>query len=353
MNWIKKILPNWLKQILIKVILLSNEYFSLLFLSGKGLASLYYFLFNWKFGREHKAVLTGRRAYRKNLKVTGESSVLMRRNIHRIEKALIMRPRRDTFAEDYIIETVRAYFLACESGVLDNEEMKWSRDVLEKYFSVIKDTKIIKKARVIYKSASSVPESTDKKYIPYEHKSLGTINVSYGDLHGLFIKRRSVRWYQEKEVPVHLIEKAVDIAVLAPSACNRQPYSFYVTSSGESAINVAKCAGGTAGWAENIPCIIAVVGDLSFYSSESDRHIIYIDASLAAMQLMLALETLGLSSCSINWPDIESKEKKIRKILGIKYFERVIMLLAVGYAESNGGIPYSQKKNSKLMLKKI
>jgi len=31
---------------------------------------------------------------------------------------------------------------------------------------------------------------------------------------------------------------------------------------------------------------------------------------LAAMQLMLAFETLGLSTCSINWPDIEIAEKK-------------------------------------------
>ena len=61
--------------------------------------------------------------------------------------------------------------------------------------------------------------------------------------------------------------------------------------------------------------------------------LVYIDGSLAAMQLMLALESLGLSSCSINWPDVEERERQLAKILGLAYQERTVMLLAVGYAD--------------------
>ena len=110
---------------------------------------------------------------------------------------------------------------------------------------------------------------------------------------------------------------------------------------------------GTAGFSENIPAIIAIVGDLSAYPEERDRHVIYIDGSLAAMQLMLALETLELSTCPINWPDIRNREKRIREIIKLKDYERIIMLMAVGYADPTGGIPYSQKKENNLILKDI
>src|SRR5690606_11809839 len=121
----------------------------------------------------------------------------------------------------------------------------------------------------------------------------------------------------------------------------------------EKAVSIAKCAGGTNGFAENLPAMITIVGDLSAYPYERDRHLIYIDGSLAAMQLMLALETLGLSTCSINWPEVDSNERKLRKLIKLKDYERVIMLLAVGYADAGGGVPYSQKKENKLVLENI
>jgi len=65
---------------------------------------------------------------------------------------------------------------------------------------------------------------------------------------------------------------------------------------------------------------------------------------------MLALETLGLSSCPINWPDIESRERKIAKRLGLGAHERVVMLIATGYAMAEGGVPFSQKKCAELLL---
>jgi nitroreductase len=59
---------------------------------------------------------------------------------------------------------------------------------------------------------------------------------------------------------------------------------------------------------------------------------------------MLALETLGLASCAINWPDIENYELKIGQLLALKPFERVVMLIAVGYPDPAGLVPHSEKK---------
>ncbi|TIP68896.1 MAG: nitroreductase-like protein, partial [Mesorhizobium sp.] len=88
----------------------------------------------------------------------------------------------------------------------------------------------------------------------------------------------------------------------------------------------------------------------SYYVHERDRHLVYIDSSLASAQLMLAFQTLGLSTCAINWPDVDEREKALQAAVGLKTHERVIMFIAVGYADRDGQIPYSQKKGADLLL---
>jgi len=63
------------------------------------------------------------------------------------------------------------------------------------------------------------------------------------------------------------------------------------------------------------------------------------------MTFMLALETLGLSSCPINWPDIEALEKRMEKALGLEGHQRPIMCMAVGYPDPEGMVAFSEKRN--------
>ncbi|XQF91266.1 nitroreductase family protein [Pseudoalteromonas espejiana] len=100
---------------------------------------------------------------------------------------------------------------------------------------------------------------------------------------------------------------------------------------------------GTAGFSGNIPCLIAVVGDLSYYPEARDRHVIYIDGALASMQFMLAVETLGLASCPINWPELHTLDYKVSQLLEIPQYKRVVMFMAVGYPDESGQIAYSEK----------
>ena len=315
------------------------------------LASIYYTFFSRQFYREHKAVLQGRINYEHSLRRIGQSCVLLRRNIHRLEKGLIMQPRREIFAEAYIGETVNCYLDAIKSNELCEQERKWATDVLSHFFQVVGSSKKIDAARVLFGSHCSTEQTS--RSIPYKHEELPACPVDYAQLLTLFKRRRSVRWYQKKTIPDVLIQQAVQAASLAPSACNRQPFQFYEVNNADKAADIARCAMGTVGFAENLSCVIAVVGDLGAYPAERDRHVIYIDSALASMQLMLAFETLGLSTCPINWPDIEERERMLSKKLGLSFHQRVVMLMAVGYAQPQGGVPFSQKKTDRLLIKEV
>jgi nitroreductase len=311
----------------------------------------YFAWFNRAFRREQTAVLAGRLQYQHHLRHAKKSSALLRRNIHRLEKGLIMRPRRAVFAEDYILETVRSYVLNYQA--LENTELAWARQVLDLYFSVVTDNADVRsdiaKARQLFLTVSLEVEHATELAIPYAYAELPAPQVHYQQFISLCQRRRSVRWFLPDSVSQPLLEQAVQAAALAPSACNRQPFQF-IQLEGADAATVAGFAMGTTGFAQQIPTLLVVLGDLSAYPAERDRHVIYIDGALACMQLMLALDTLGLASCPINWPDVEALERKLDSFLNLQPWQRPVMLIAIGYPDPTGGIAFSAKKTVDQLL---
>ena len=313
--------------------------------SSSILSEIYYSIFSRRFCREHISVLSGKSAYYKDLENPSDN-YLLRRNVHRLEKGIIMMPRKEFFASDYIVETVEYFIRVWRDRSDITDELRWARDVISEYFHVVGDHDSILQLRCRFFEAIDEDAVAEEKtrMTPYARGDSPVANISYGELLALFRKRRSVRWYECKKVSMDVLGQAVDAASLAPSACNRQPFKFYVTLNPKRAGALAKLALGTAGFADNIQAMVVLVGDLSAYFHERDRHVIYIDGALFAMQFMLACETLGLSTCPINWPDIDESEMRMKEELGLKSYQRPIMLLSVGYALKDGCIPFSQKK---------
>ena len=310
------------------------------------LSVLYYCLYSAAFRREMQSVLLARKRYYESKLGYNPNSFLLRRNIHRLEKGLIMLPRRAVFGEGYIEETIVFLELCVCADCLSDDELCWAKSVIEKYFSVVVMTDVINLAVSAY---SGIPGLRDKEtiesgYIPLAYSALPPSNIVFEDLKALCERRHSVRWFEDRPVPPELIDVAIDVAATAPSACNRQPFKFYVFDDPSRAREIGAIPMGTAGFSHNFQSVIVVVGDLSAYPFEKDRHIIYIDSGLAVMQLQLALETQGLSSCAINWPDIERHEQRMAKELALESFHRPVMLLAVGYPKKDALVPYSAKK---------
>ncbi|KQQ95825.1 NADH dehydrogenase [Leifsonia sp. Leaf325] len=316
--------------------------------SSRILTHFLYFVAFLTFNREQAAVLRGRRDYYRNKRRRDRvTRVELRRNVHRIEKALLMRPRRSVFATDYIGETIEFYATAhaqCSTDPegMDAEEVAWAHDVLAAYFAAIEaPNAAVDSARSRF-STLGLPSTGERR--PYARSSSPVSEVSYDDLLTLSHQRRSVRWFEQKAVPRDLIDKAFMVARQAPTACNRMPYEFRVFDDPAMVRTVASLPFGAAGYSENIPTIIVVVGKLDSYFSPRDRHAIYVDAALASMSFMFALETLGLSSSVINWPDFEPLEAKMQKTLKLGLSDRVVMLIAIGYADPDGIVAYSNKK---------
>jgi len=315
--------------------------------SNRLAASLYYAFFRRNYAREQMAFLSGMKAYQQSVDSPTGTMALIRRNIHRLEKGLLMRPRRIPFAADYIGETVGAYVSASRSGMsIDLSEWTWATDVLREYFTVHADVASMSQVKEQFSQAAAVAARDQRlpAQIPYV-RNLSDHPVSPASLLELAKKRRSVRWFLPLPVDRGIIDLAVEIGTLAPSACNRQPFEFRICDDPDLVRKVIDIPFGLQGYGHNVPAVVVVIGQQRHYFDERDRHLIYIDASLAVMGFLFALESQGIGTCCVNWPDIPQNETQMAALLNLSPDERPVMLIAFGHPDPEGMVACSTKKS--------
>ena len=320
------------------------------------LRRLYLATFATSFTRESRGVLAGLVANRTTALRQTESKLSyysLRRQVHRLEKGLISSPRREVFAADYAPKVVAA--LAADPTYwrkTDPDLYHWAMAVLTDYFDVVdvsRDISLLEARHDFLALKSEMTTDELSGFAPFPAVDRPPLTVAPEDLHQLFLRRRSVRWYEPTPVPRELLDRALTSAAQSPSACNRQPYRFVIADEAADAQELGGIAFGTVGFSQQFPCCIALVGDLSAFSDIRDRHVIYIDGGLVAMSFVLACEALGLATCIINWPDLPEIDDRARAFLQLPDHEQIIVLISVGYASEQGGVPRSVKKDLPLI----
>lgn len=263
-----------------------------------------------------------------------------RRNIHRIEKGLSNKNIKDTFAESYILETVKYLQEMKKVRACEPNTLSWGEAVLSQYFIICKHTKKVAEAYQLYQGLQ--PKNKQPTWYPYCEKLRPPIEIKYNQFYQLALRRRSVRYYLNKKVEFDVVEKAMKVAALSPSACNRQAFKFLFYNDHSIVNKIAQIPGGVAGY--EVPSIAVVIGSYRAYFDERDVNAPVIDSSLATMAFIFALETLGLSSVCINWPNLPDRDRNIRQVIHLEKDEFVVMLIGIGYPDPEGKIPYSAKK---------
>ncbi|MGV8095616.1 MAG: nitroreductase family protein [Mangrovibacterium sp.] len=315
-----------------------------LMLKSPRLSSIYYTFLSGGFHEEHFAVLSG--IYKNKRETLNMGN--FRRSIHRIEKGLITSPSKSIFAESYILETVQTFKKLLQEPI-DIPTKEWAFGILQQYFKTVQETEITLKARTIFQQVKR--DETIKLPVTYLAFTRTKSKISYDEFFLLSKQRRSVRYYEDRPVPRNLVEDAIRVALQAPSACNRQPFIYRIIDDPARITEAALLPNGSQAFYQNIKMMVFLIGDLSNYFDERDKHLIYIDGALSAQSFILALETLGLSSCIINWSDIPSNNYRLKKFLNLKNWERCVMSISVGYAHPQCGIPSSIKKDIKTVIK--
>ncbi|AEH24570.1 nitroreductase family protein [Pyrococcus yayanosii] len=146
-------------------------------------------------------------------------------------------------------------------------------------------------------------------------------------------KRRSIRRFQDKEVPKELVKKLLEAAFLSPSSHNKRPWHFIVVDDREKLQKLSKAKPGAAGLATASLAIVIT-------ADESRSDVWIEDASIAAEHIHLAAVALGLGSF---WIQIRNRmhgegktaEEYVRELLDIPENYRVLCIIGVGYPAEN------------------
>jgi len=149
-------------------------------------------------------------------------------------------------------------------------------------------------------------------------------------------KRQSVRKYSDKIVEREKIERCLEAARLAPSACNSQPWKYIVVDDPELKEKVAKETFSTIAsfnkFVLQAPVIIAIVMEKPSLISQfggrvKDKDFYLIDIGITAEHFCLQAAEEGLGTCMLGW----FNERAVLKLLEIPAKKRIGLLITLGY----------------------
>lgn len=150
--------------------------------------------------------------------------------------------------------------------------------------------------------------------------------------------RRSIRKYLDKPVEDKLLLQLLESARLAPSGSNNQPWHFIVVRSEENRRRLTEVANNQK-WMLTAPVFIVCVADIRCRIPEGEtlclteespqealKQIIR-DTAIAAENLLLEAQHLGLGACWVAW----YRQTEIRPVLNIPSDKYVCGIITVGY----------------------
>lgn len=182
----------------------------------------------------------------------------------------------------------------------------------------------------------------------------------------LLKNRRSIRDFQDKAVPLKIMEEILQESTLTPSASNNQPCRFSVVNckntikalSDESKANLLddfsknKTSLNPA-YADalkdknfnvfyNAPCLIYVIGSTAVHSLE-------LDCALAASYIMFSAVSRGLGTC---WVALGAyiRDPQTKALLGIPDGCQIVAPIIIGYPKE---IPPASERHAPQILRVI
>ena len=153
--------------------------------------------------------------------------------------------------------------------------------------------------------------------------------------------RRSVREYQDKEVPESSVKELLSAGAMAPSAMNKQPCHFIVISSQKKMGELSEKVKSILGMEERLAQRMKSKEDVIFYSAPLLIAIVAekndwaaADTSLAAQNMMLRAYDLGLGSCFIGFANSLNRDRETLRSLGMEDSQEIFCPLIFGYPKA-------------------
>ncbi len=153
----------------------------------------------------------------------------------------------------------------------------------------------------------------------------------------LALNRQSDRGYEDKPVEREKLDRCLEAARIAPSACNSQPWMFIIVDHPELKNKIADATSNRLlplnHFTKQAPVHVVVVQEQPRLVSTiggaiKDKEYPLMDIGIAAAHFCLQATAEGLGTCMLGW----FNERKVKKLLHIPKSKRALLIIAVGYS---------------------
>lgn len=150
------------------------------------------------------------------------------------------------------------------------------------------------------------------------------------DFSELIKTRRSIRQFTDELLDGDAVKLLLRAGLMAPSSKGLHSYEFIVVEDKQMLAALSQCKSVGSDFLAGAPLAIAVLAD----PAVSDVWVE--DASVAAMNILLQAEDLGLGACWIQvrnryTTDEQPTEQVVKSLLSIPEEQRVVCIIAVGH----------------------
>ena len=135
------------------------------------------------------------------------------------------------------------------------------------------------------------------------------------------LSRRSIRRYENKEIPKDVLDKILEAGRQAPSAANKQPWHFIVLTDDDLKRNLSKGLFNRFIKDSSVTIVGCAHKDLIAGKWST------VSTTIALQNMVIAAWAMGVGSCWIG----DFNEEKVKKLLGITAKWKVVALISVGY----------------------
>ena len=157
-------------------------------------------------------------------------------------------------------------------------------------------------------------------------------------------ERQSDRAYLDKPVEKEKLNRCLEAARLAPSACNSQPWTFIVVDNPALKNKIADATSNTLlplnHFTKQAPVHVVIVQESAKLTATiggviKDKEYPLIDIGIAAEHFCLQAKAETMGTCMIGW----FNERKVRSLLDIPAKKRPLLIIILGYPAK----PHRQK----------
>ena len=145
-----------------------------------------------------------------------------------------------------------------------------------------------------------------------------------------FAASRHVCRHFSGPVPRETVKAAVELALTAPSACNRQHARVHVVEDASLRERLFALQGGTRGFGADADKALVVTADISAVRWGLERHDAYVNGGIFVMNLCYALHYCGVAHCILHWSVEPDADREAHRLLGIPENEVIVQVIACG-----------------------